>query len=241
MPLKCGIIDARQQLAIFEMSTDATGLDPLIAKFLRHFALQREPGILAALREETAELEMSIMQISAEQGLFMSFMARLLGVKQAIEVGVFTVYSALCIAQEMPADGTLVACDISAEWTAIAQRYWQQAGVDDRIDLRLAPAATTLETMLENGEGNSYDFAFIDADKESYKTYYELCLKLVRPGGVIMIDNIFMAGDVPDPDNQNETIQTVRSLTVQISTDERVDCSLLPIGDGLLLASKRNH
>ena len=221
------------------MSTEATGLDSQIGKFLRHFAMQRESDILVALREETAELEMSIMQISVEQGQFMSFLARTLDVKHAIEVGVFTGYSALCVAQEMPANGKLVACDISEEWTTIAKRYWEQAGVNERIDLRLAPASKTLKDMLDNGEDNSYDFAFIDADKDSYDIYYEQCLELIRPGGVITIDNIFMGGDVPDPTVKEETIQTVRRLSSKISLDERVDCSLLPIGDGLMLVRKR--
>ena len=222
------------------MSTEATGLDPQIGKFLKHFAMQRESDILAALREETAKHEMSIMQISVEQGRFMSFLARTLGVKRAIEVGVFTGYSALCVAQELPADGELIACDISEEWTAIANRYWRQAGVNERIDLRLAPASQTLDAMLDNGEANSYDFAFIDADKDSYEIYYEQCLELIRPGGVITIDNIFMGGEVPDPTVQTETIKTVRRLAIKISTDDRVDCSLIPIGDGLMLISKRN-
>ena len=223
------------------MSTDATGLDPVIAAYLRQFALQNESEPLTALREETAALEQSQMQISVEQGQFMALLARILGVTRALEVGVFTGYSALYVAQELPRHGKLVACDISKEWTSIAQRYWQQAGVENLIELKLGPAATTLDSMLHSNEANTYDFAFIDADKDSYDIYYEQCLALLRPGGIMTIDNIFMAGDVPNPEIQTEAIKTVRNLTAKIAQDRRVVSSLLPIGDGLLLVQKNRN
>ncbi len=195
--------------------------------------------MLAELRAETAKLPMAIMQISAEQGRLMEVLARSLGVKRAIEVGVFTGYSSICVARALPPDGKLVACDVSEEWTAVARRYWAEAGVAEKIELRLAPASETLAAMLEAGEGGGYDFAFIDADKEGYPGYYEQCLELLRPGGMLALDNAFMGGRVFDGESPSEGARVVRALTEAIFRDERVEPALVPIGDGLLLARKR--
>ncbi len=198
----------------------------------------RESDLLKRLRAETVVDEMSRMQISPEQGQFMSMLIRLIGAKKALEVGVYTGYSSLCIALAMPGDGQLVACDINEQWTEVAKRYWQEAGVSDKIDLRLGPAVDTLKGLLANGESGSYDFAFIDADKKFYETYYELCLELLRAGGLIAIDNVLWGGAVADDDIMDDDTQTIRRLNKFILDDERVDISLVPIGDGLTLAHK---
>jgi len=220
------------------MSVRTNAIDPAIGEFIRTHALSREPEVLARLREETQRLEAARMQISVEQGRLMSLLVRLLGVRRAIEVGVFTGYSALCVALELPEDGQLVACDVSEAWTAIAQRYWKEAGVSDRIDLRIAPASETLAALAEAGQGD-FDFAFIDADKEGYPDYYERCLSLLRPGGIIAIDNVFWSGSVADPERTDTVPVLLRELTTKIMADERVDPCHLPIGDGVLLVRKR--
>jgi len=198
----------------------------------------RESELLKRLRGETVVDEMSRMQISPEQGQFMSMLIRLIGAKKALEVGVYTGYSSLCIALAMHGDGQLVACDINEQWTAVAKRYWQEAGVSDKIDLRLGLAVDTLMGLLASGEAGSYDFAFIDADKKSYETYYELCLELLRAGGLIAIDNVLWGGAVADEDIMDEDTQTIRKLNKFILGDKRVEISLVPIGDGLTLARK---
>lgn len=220
------------------MSVRTNAFDPAIGDFIRSHALTREPAVLARLREETQSLEAARMQISVEQGRLMGLLVRLLGVRRAIEVGVFTGYSALCVALELPEDGRLVACDVSEEWTAMGRRYWKEAGVDGRIDLRIAPASQTLAAMVEAGE-RDFDFAFIDADKEGYPVYYERCLTLLRPGGVIAIDNVFWSGSVADPERTDTIPVLLRELTTKIMADERVDPCHLPIGDGVLLIRKR--
>ena len=207
--------------------------------YVRGLAKRREDAVLAALREETAKLPLAIMQISVEQGRLMEMLARSLGAKRAIEVGVFTGYSAICVARALPQNGKLVACDVSKEWTSVARRHWAQAGVADRIDLRVAPASVTLAGMIEAGESGGYDFAFIDADKEAYPDYYEKCLALLRPGGMVAIDNMFMNGRVFDEAPEGEGPRVVRTLAETIFADERVEAALVPIGDGLLLARKR--
>ena len=199
----------------------------------------QEPEVLADLRQETAQHPMGQMQIAPEQGQFMALLVQLLGVKKALEVGVFTGYSALTVALALPTDGTLVACDTSEEYTAIAQRYWQRAGVTHKIDLRIAPAADTLGQLLAAGEANSFDFAFIDADKSNYPVYFELSLKLVRPGGLIAVDNVLWSGRVADPDTQDNRTKTIRAFNDALYQDERVVLSLLPIADGLTLAMKK--
>lgn len=199
----------------------------------------RESDVLRRLREETSRMPMGRMQISPEQGQFMSLLVRLMGASRTLEVGVFTGYSSLCIAQALPEGGRHVACDVSAEWTSIGQRYWQEAGVADRIDLRLAPAVTTLDALLAEGAENSFDFAFIDADKLNYDAYYERALRLVRPGGLIAIDNVLWGGSVADPSDQDADTRAIRDLNDKIHRDPRVDMSLLPLGDGVTLALKR--
>lgn len=199
----------------------------------------REIDVLKRLREETAGLTGAGMQISPEQGQFMTFLVRLMGAERTLEVGVFTGYSTLCTALALPKTGNVVACDVSEEWTAIARRYWREAGVDDRIDLRLAPAVETLDTLLAEGREDSFDFAFIDADKENYLNYYQRALALVRRGGVIAIDNVLWGGSVCDAEDTDPSTVAIRELNQVLHRDERVDLTLLPIGDGLTLASKR--
>ncbi|WP_421656709.1 class I SAM-dependent methyltransferase [Leptothermofonsia sp. ETS-13] len=198
----------------------------------------REPEVLAELRQETAQLPMSIMQIAPEQGQFMALLIQLIGAKKALEVGVFTGYSSLCVALAMPPEGKLVACDISEEYTAIAKRYWQKAGVANKIDLRIAPALETLDHLLASGQANTFDFAFIDADKKNYPNYYEQALQLVRPGGLIAIDNVLWSGRVADPADQDSSTTAIRAFNQKLHQDERVRISLLPIADGLTLAMK---
>jgi len=199
----------------------------------------REPDVLTRLREETSRMSMSMMQIAPEQGQFMQLLVKALGVRHAIEVGVFTGYSTLCVALAMPDDGRIVACDINKKWTDIAQRYWKEADVDHKIELRLAPALETLDALIDERLQNKFDFAFIDADKAGYKDYYERVLALIRPGGLIAIDNTLWNGNVTDESDQTESTQAIRDINRHIHADERVDISLLPIGDGLTLALKR--
>jgi predicted O-methyltransferase YrrM len=199
----------------------------------------RESASAAALRIETAALPMAGMQISPEQGAFMQLIVKLLGVRRALEVGTFTGYSALAVAEALPADGRLIACDVSAEWTAIGKRHWIAAGVADKIDLRLAPAVETLDRLVGAGHGGTFDFAFIDADKSNYDTYYERALTLLRTGGLIGVDNTLWSGAVVDAKREDADTRAIRALNEKIHADTRVDMVLLPIGDGLTLARKR--
>jgi predicted O-methyltransferase YrrM len=195
---------------------------------------------LSKLREETSRDPMHMMQISPEQGQFMSLLVKLIGAQRSIEIGVYTGYSSLCVAMAMPETGKMVACDVSEEWTSIARRYWEEAGVSLKIDLCLAPATQTLDRLLDRGgERGAYDFAFIDADKENYDAYYERCLKLLRSGGLLCIDNVFWGGRVAKPEISDRETKTIRALNKKIRTDERVDLSMIPIGDGLMLVRKR--
>jgi caffeoyl-CoA O-methyltransferase len=180
------------------------------------------------------------MQIGAEQGQFMSLLVRLIGAKRTLEVGTFTGYSALTVALALPADGQVIACDVSEEWTSIGRRYWQRAGVAHKIDLRIAPGNETLAKLVaDHSQHNSFDFAFIDADKSNYGSYYEYCIQLVRPGGLIAVDNVLWSGGVIDPSDQRPDTLAIRALNAKLHDDERVDVSLVPIGDGLMLARKR--
>lgn len=201
--------------------------------------MTRETPVLEALRDETSKLPKGRMQIGADQGAFMAMLVRLIGARRCIEIGTFTGYSALVVAAALPPGGTLVACDVSDEWTAIARRYWKQAGVADRIALHLAPARETLEALLRDGGAGTFDFAFIDADKTGYDGYYEACLQLVRPGGVILLDNAFQDGAVTDPSNTDADTVAIRGLNQKVCDDPRVDSVLLAIGDGVMFASKR--
>jgi predicted O-methyltransferase YrrM len=199
----------------------------------------REPALLAELRAETAKLAQAGMQIGPDQGQFMALLAKLLGAKRCIEIGVFTGYSSLAVALALPADGRIVACDKSEEWTAIARRFWKEAGVDSKIDLRLGEALATLEALLAEGGAGRYDFAFIDADKGNYLAYYERCLKLLRAGGLVVVDNTLWSGEVADASNAKPDTVSLRAFNDALRRDERIDLALLAIGDGVTLARKR--
>lgn len=198
----------------------------------------REKPVLQALREETMKDSMSVMQIAPEQGQFLQLLVKILGAKKLLEIGVYTGYSSLCCALALPVDGKIVACDINKEWTDIARRYWQKAGVTERIQLELAPALLTLDNLLAKGESASFDFAFIDADKENYLQYYEKTLELIKPGGVIAIDNVLWSGAVADPAVNDADTVAIRELNKHVHQDKRVEVSLLPLADGLTLARK---
>ncbi|MBW4490359.1 MAG: class I SAM-dependent methyltransferase [Trichocoleus desertorum ATA4-8-CV12] len=199
----------------------------------------REPELLVQLRQETAQHPMAQMQIAPEQGQFMALLVQLMGAKKTLEVGVFTGYSSLVVALALPADGKVIACDVSEDYTAIARRYWQTAGVADKIDLRIGPAVDTLDQLLATGEAESFDFAFIDADKSNYWNYYERSLQLVRPGGLIAIDNVLWSGRVADPQVQDNRTESIRAFNAKLHQDQRITLSLVPIADGLTLALKR--
>jgi len=199
----------------------------------------RESPLLAELRAETAKLPDAVMQISPEQGQFMALLVELIGARRAIEVGTFTGYSALCVASALPARGKLIACDISKEYTSVGRPYWERAGVAGKIDLRLGPALGTLRSLLAEGAAGSFDFAFIDADKKEYDGYYEAILELLRPGGLVAIDNVLWGGAVADSRKRDADTVAIRTLNKKLHGDERVSLSLLPIGDGVTLARKR--
>ncbi|MEH1906962.1 MAG: class I SAM-dependent methyltransferase [Nostoc sp.] len=220
------------------MPKQSIGLDNQLYNYLLSVSL-REPEILLKLRQETASHPRSGMQISPEQGQFMRLLVQLIGAKKTLEVGVFTGYSSLSVALALPADGKIIAADVNEEFTAIARRYWQEAGVADKIDLRLAPGLETLDQLLATGQAETFDFAFIDADKENYDGYYERSLQLVRPGGLIAIDNVLWSGQVAQEQNQDQSTQAIRALNKKLHHDERITLSLVPIADGLTLAIKR--
>ena len=220
------------------MSKQTIGLDDRLYNYLLSVSL-REPEILRQLRQETNNHPQAIMQISPEQSQFMALLVQLLGAKKTLEVGVFTGYSSLSVALALPPDGKIIACDVSEEYTAIARRYWQKAGVADKIDLRIAPALETLDRLLADGQAQTFDFAFIDADKVNYEGYYERSLQLMRPGGLIAIDNVLWGGKVADSQFQNSSTLAIRALNQKLHHDERIILSLVPIADGLTLALKR--
>jgi predicted O-methyltransferase YrrM len=199
----------------------------------------REPDILRRLREETATLPSSGYQIPPDQGQLMGLLAALLDAKNCLEIGVYTGYSALSVALALPAGGTIVACDVSEEFTSIAKRYWQEAGVADHIDLQLRPALETLDALLADGKAGTFDFAFIDADKSNYGGYYERVLELLKPNGVILIDNVLWSGRIIDLERTDADTVALRALNDQLRTDERIDLALIPIGDGVTIARKR--
>jgi len=220
------------------MTLKSLGLDEQLYNYLLSVSL-REPELLRQLRAETARYPNPQMQIAPEQGQFMGLLVQLLGAQRAIEVGVFTGYSALWTALSLPADGELVACDTNADYTAVAQRYWEAAGVAGKIDLRLAPATEPLESLRAQGQLERFDFAFIDADKQTYDRYYEQLLPLLRPGGLIAIDNVLWSARVADPQSSDPDTQALQALNAKLHRDERIDLSLLPVADGLTLARKR--
>ncbi|HJS32710.1 MAG TPA: class I SAM-dependent methyltransferase [Alphaproteobacteria bacterium] len=219
------------------MSRRSIRLDDSLEAYIRKVSL-REPEILRRLRAETAEMEYAGMQIAPEQGQFMGMLAQLIDVRRYLEIGVFTGYSALAVALAMPADGRLIACDKSDAWTSVARRYWREAGVSDRIELRLGDARETLDDLIAGGARESFDFAFIDADKENYDAYYERVLTLLRPGGVVAIDNVLWSGKVADRTARDYETEALRALNAKIHADRRVTICLLPLGDGLTLARK---
>jgi predicted O-methyltransferase YrrM len=201
--------------------------------------ITREPPLLKRLREETAALPEARMQIGPDQGALLALLVRLLGARRALEIGTFTGMSALAVAAALPEDGRLVTCDVSEEWTAVARRYWKQAGLAHKIELKLAPASDTLRALERDRGAACFDFAFIDADKPTYDAYYETCLRLVRPGGLIALDNMLWGGAVADPSNQESNTQVIRALNLKIRDDPRVHACLLTVGDGVMLASPR--
>jgi caffeoyl-CoA O-methyltransferase len=197
-----------------------------------------EPELLRQLREETAQLEYAVMQISPEQGQFMSLLIKLMGAKRAIEVGTFTGYSSICVASAMPESGKLICCDISPQWTDIAEKYWARANLKNKIELYNQPAEQTLQRLLDDGAEKTFDFIFIDADKQNYIMYYEMSLRLLRKGGIIAVDNTLWSGAVADPENSEPGTRAIRRFNEMLKQDDRVSISLLTIGDGLTLILK---
>ncbi len=220
------------------MSRATIGLKPELSDYLREVGYRDHP-LLSRLRDETRTMAGAGMQISPEQGAFMQLLVEISGVRRYLEIGVFTGYSALAVALALPKAGKITACDIDPETTAVARRYWAEAGVSRRIDLRLSPATETLAGLLRSGARQSYDLAFIDADKSNYDAYYEACLKLVRKGGLIAIDNMLWGGAVIDAKAKDPDTEAIRALNRKIHGDKRVSFVLLPVGDGLSLVRKR--
>ncbi len=220
------------------MNTRSFYLPEEVEQYIVDTTLRDHP-VLRELREETARLPQAGMQTGADQVQFMQLLVKLIGARRCIEVGVFTGYSALGVALALPEDGQIIACDVNEQYTSIAQRYWERAGVADKIDLYLAPATQTLDELLKAGEEEHFDFAYIDADKSGYDGYYERCLKLIRPNGVIAIDNVLWSGEVVKENPLDADTAALRNLNAKIGRDERVDASLLSIGDGLMVVRKR--
>lgn len=221
------------------MSTRSIGLEEPLRQYLLSVTAP-EPELLARLREETAQHPQGRMQICPEQGRFMALLIQLMGAKKTLEVGVFTGYSSLSVALALPADGKLIACDISEAYTQTARRYWQAAGVADKIQLHIAPALETLDRLLESGQAGTFDFAFIDADKGNYWGYFERALQLLRAGGLIAVDNVLWSGRVIDPQDRSPETEAIRQFNQKVREDPRVVVSMLPIGDGLTLALKKS-
>ena len=220
------------------MSKLFANLNPDLFRYTLDVSL-RDSDLKRRLRRETAALPEAGMQISPEQGQFMALLVALMGAKQVLEIGTFTGYSALCMAEALPPDGRIVACDISEEWTAIGRRYWREAGVEQKIDLRLGDAKISLDRLLQRGKQETFDLIFIDADKTGYDNYYEMSLQLLRRGGLILVDNALWGGQVADDSVQDEDTRSIRKLNKKIRDDQRVEASLILVGDGLYLARKR--
>ncbi len=220
------------------MAKQTIGLSDALAAYVVQYGA-REPDVLARLRAETAALPQHRMQIPPEQGAFLALLVELIGARRCIEVGTFTGYSSTAMALALPEDGQIVCCDVSEEWTTLARKYWDEAGVADKIDLRIAPAADTLDQLIAAGEESAYDLAFIDADKTAYDGYYERLLRLVRPGGLIALDNTLWGGEVLDPDAEDADTRALQTLNSKLAADDRVTLCLLPIADGVTLARRR--
>jgi len=220
------------------MSNRTIGLSDELAAYVVEVGT-REPDVLARLREETAALPQHGMQIAPDEGAFLSILVELIGARRCIEVGTFTGYSSTAIALALPDGGQLVCCDVSEEWTSLARKYWDEAGVADRIDLRIAPAVETLDQLLADGEEDAFDFAFIDADKPGYDAYYERLLRLVRPGGLIALDNTLWGGEVLDQNTDDESTRAIQALNAKLAGDDRITLCLVPVADGVTLARRR--
>ena len=219
------------------MSSGILSYTSSLRQYVWQYGLREHPA-LKELRTETEKLPSSMMQICPEQGALMGNLIRLIAAKKTIEVGTYTGYSAMAVALALPDDGEVVACDVSEEWTSVAKKAWEKAGIANKIDLQLAPASNTLDALLAEGKEGSFDFAFIDADKTNYQIYYEQCLKLIRQGGVIVIDNVLWGGAVTDSNRNDADTEAIRDLNQFIATDERVSISMIPVGDGLTVAVK---
>jgi predicted O-methyltransferase YrrM len=219
------------------MARRSLELDDRLYDYLVQFGT-RESELLKDLRNETAKLPGAGMQIGPEQGAFMGLLVELIGARRALEIGTFTGYSSLCIAGAMPADGKLICCDVSEEYTKVARNYWRRAGLESKIELRIGPAVATLDALI-SADVEPFDFAFIDADKTNYSNYYDRAIQLVRPGGLIAIDNVLWGGDVANPAENDEDTKAIRAVNEMVRNDERVTLALAPIGDGLTLARKR--
>lgn len=219
------------------MSNKTIGLADDLHAYLLDVGV-REPDVLRRLRAETAQLPQHDMQIAPEQGALMAMLVSLMSARRCIEVGTFTGYSSTAVALALPADGSLLCCDVSTEWTDIARRYWAEAGVADRVELRIGPAVETLDSLLAAGRQATYDFAFVDADKAEYGAYYDRLLELVRPGGLMTFDNVLYGGEVVQTEPADEGLRAVQALNLRLAADERVSLSMLPIADGLTLARK---
>lgn len=219
------------------MSTRSIGLSDALHTYL--IDLAGESTLLQELRRETSALPGAGMQISPEQGRFMAWLVRLMGARRCLEVGVYTGYSSLSVALALPDEGTLLACDVDEHTTSIARRYWARAGISSKVSLELGPASQTLDALIGRGEGGTFDFAFVDADKSNYPVYYESCLVLLRSGGVLVFDNALWGGKVVDPAHDDADTRAIRAVNATVASDPRVDASLVAIGDGLLLVRKR--
>ena len=220
------------------MTRRTLNLDDTLYRYLLDHSIREHPA-QAALRKATAKHLHAGMQISPDQAQFMALLVKLIGARRTLEIGVFTGYSALAVALALPDDGKAVCCDVNAEWTSIGKRFWAEAGVAAKIDLRLAPGAQTLTALVESGAAGSFDIAFIDADKTNYGAYYELCLQLLRPNGLLLVDNVLWSGKVADASVQTADTLAIRALNTHVAGDPRVEASLLPIGDGLMVARKK--
>ena len=220
------------------MANASMGLPADLEQYLVKHGV-REPELLARLRDETALIPQHNMQIAPEQGALLALLVELTGARRCLEIGTFTGYSSLIVALAMPPDGTIVCCDVSEEWTAVARRYWAQAGVADRVDLRLAPALETLDALLADGAEGTFDFAFVDARKSEYPDYHERVVQLLRSGGLAAYDNVLWGGAVADDSKQDADTLAIRRLNDRLATDERVTIAMLPLADGVTLARKR--